>query len=207
MFGFIEVILNHKNYLKNRNMPKSLFVFYCSKCDYENTVSEGDGLYIYLMDDETILTAPTSYGWCMKCNGVSKIHLGLSSQNLRNEIKKLNSQLDDVKEINILNLTPKSNYELKQINKILEAIVLKQNYLRVLNGKDSLHLCLSCGSKEVFPMQFAQGNILFPFNTNFTHIHCGGQIKMKHAKTDGVCSVYTEEVLKPVFAEETNTTV
>ena len=188
-----------------------LFIFFCSKCDYEKTVSEGDGLYIYLLDDETIIPIPTSYGWCMKCNAVSKIHLGLSSQNLKNEIKKLNSQLEDVRKIDIFNFTPKANskseYELKQINKILEVIVLKQNYLRILNGKDSLHSCLSCGSKEVFPMQFAPGKTLLPFNTSFTHIHCGGQIKMKHTEIDEVNFIYAEEELKPIFAEETNTKV
>ena len=180
-----------------------LFIFYCSKCHYENTVSEGDGLYIYLLDGETRIPAPTSYGWCMKCNCVSKIHLGLSSFNLRNEIKKLNIYLEDVKKIESFDFVPnsKSKYELKQINNILEAIVLKQKYLTILNGKDSLHSCLSCGCKEVFPMEFAPAKILLPFNTNFTHINCGGQIKMKHTDIDGTHFVYAEEELKPVFAE------
>ncbi len=159
-------------------MSVPLRVFYCSKCSFENTFTRQGKSYAYKLRNGDTISAPIEPGWCVICNSVEKIHCGLSPKTLENEIDHLNQELKRILGRKLF-FRFHSRYEREEINKIKDKIEKNKKYLSLLDGSSSLHTCLKCGGNEVFPIIFGNGKTAWPDTTSYTHINCGGQIKLK----------------------------
>ncbi len=175
-----------------------LTFIYCSKCDYSDSLSQGGFSYVYQSKNGDKILAPTQAGWCVKCSKIQVIQCGLSVKILRDEIGDLNRRLIKIEGINDI-VKMMSKFDIEEAEVIRKKSIKKQKYLLVLDGKDSVHSCIECGSNEVFPMQIAPEGISWPAETTYSHINCGGQLKIKHGEV-WIHFLEQDVVIKPVFA-------
>jgi hypothetical protein len=150
---------------------------YCSKCNYEYPIPFS--YYVYKLRDGSSISIPSGLGWCSECQGISEIQFGMSVYYLTRVIDDLNRKVEKHKR-NAFQFLNSSIGEKEEVKHLEDEIQNANKYLTVLKGKDSLHSCLKCGSKEVFPFNgypklFTYADTGLPY----THVNCGGQFKVK----------------------------
>lgn len=183
-------------------MSVPLTVFYCTKCDFNQSFSYGGITRMYQLPNGNKIYAPQTAGWCTKCNSVELILLGLSSYTLEVEIDNLNKRLADINN-NRTGENHLSKFEIDEISRIKKNVEEKENYLSVLNGKTSMNSCVECGSNEVFPFHLSPDGVPWPHATSFAHVNCGGQIKKKYL--DIRFHFRQQEVIvSPIFMDYSN---
>lgn len=158
-------------------MSLPLRIYYCSKCKFEQSDIGLGHIYVYKFNDGTKIKVPTMQGWCFNCNKIERIQKGISPSILKSEIERLDNKLKKIKKRLFI---PFSIFEKSEITKIKEEIELKQKYLQLIGDRTSINCCIQCGSINVFPIELSPDSTPIPETTTFTHINCGGNIKMRY---------------------------
>lgn len=183
-------------------MSMPLTIFYCTKCDLNDSFSYGGTLRYYKLPDGDKIYAPQTAGWCTKCNSFQVVLLGLSSFALYTEIDNLSRRLAKINKFTSeLQSLPK--FVEDEIKDIIRKLDEKQKLLSVLKGKTSMHKCTKCDSIEVYPYQLSPDGVSWPDATSYAHVGCGGQIKKKYL--DIHFSFITQDVfIEPEFVDYSN---
>ena len=162
----------------------------CTRCDFEQPYPFDGCLYKYRCPGGEEVLVPVCIGWCMHCNKFVIVQEGLVVSHLISRLATLKKRLITIKKSFLYHLSSSWKREAKDLLFRIDTI---SKQLLILNGRNSLNACLTCGSVEVFP-------ITKDIET-FSHIDCGGDFRY-YMDEDGIRFhiAIDDKFVEPVFA-------
>lgn len=187
-------------------MSRPLSIFKCSKCKFEQSYSYGGKIYYYKLQNGDKIPIKKGPGWCFNCKTVTHLHLGMSSDLLKDEILTLENQIAGIKKKKSI-FRSLTKFEKQEIEKFHQIINNNKMYLSVLNNQSSVHGCMECGGLYVFPLNFdSEFTYSFPSKTSYLHPNCEGQLL--HEYSEFRIRLKTDEVfVSPLFLKTSKETL
>jgi hypothetical protein len=179
-------------------MSVPLTVYYCSLCDFKSHSPYNGEHFYYELTNGKRLKAPTSIGWCLNCETLRIIHVGLSPVNIRIDIE---NSIETIKKENKYMMFKKllKIYEWRHIEILSDRIRDSFLQLSILADKCSLDNCTTCGSTDVFILDRLPQDTEYSNQTQYCHIGCGGQIRKRVENGLRFINMKQSICLKPRF--------
>lgn len=145
----------------------------CSICNFKSSFSRTYGQFKYLLPNNSKITAERTIGWCHSCNNISTIELFPDASILNNDINNIKRELNDLTRFSIRRLFPSTSRNIDNLKSKLPDL---ENTLLFLNIRKGPPLCLLCGSKDVFQIDFSS------HEKEIQHPGCGGKLMTHESK-------------------------
>jgi len=160
----------------------------CAKCSFTASDSVTWGYFSYELEDNTLVPAMRSLGWCHNCNDVVAIenltplakHPKDSYGKPRKGIAELQLELQRAKS-RLRSMFGFGKAKIELLQNALEFAIIREReidqYNNLIESRVGSACCLFCSMRDILHLnipELTEGDP--PVSTGFIHPHCGGQL-------------------------------